>query len=164
MIKECQRTCPGCCNKDWELDKLPICNSFKGYEEIIITGGEPMMDTVKLMGLVYQIRDENPEAKIYVYTSDTRNIERLSYVVYNVDGLTLTLHEQSDITPFEKFDALLYGAMETDEWPHKSLRLNVFKGIEHLKPWCNWQIKKDIVWIKDCPLPKNEVFMRTKDL
>jgi organic radical activating enzyme len=164
MTKDCQRACPGCVNKDWQLDKLAVCDSYKGYDEIIITGGEPMLDVVKLMRIVYQIREENPKAKIYVYTSYTERFTRIACVLYNVDGITLTLHDQKDVIHFEKLDAMLYDAMAKDDWEHKSLRLNVFKGIKYIKPWCNWQAKNNIVWIKDCPLPINEVFMRTKDI
>jgi hypothetical protein len=42
----------------------------------------------------------------------------------------------------------------------KSLRLNVFKGVSVPKTWSNWIVKKNMVWIKNCPLPEDEVFMK----
>jgi hypothetical protein len=43
----------------------------------------------------------------------------------------------------------------------KSLRLNVFKGVSlaELNLSC-WKVKPNIKWIKNCPLPEDEVFMR----
>jgi hypothetical protein len=43
----------------------------------------------------------------------------------------------------------------------KSLRLNVFHGIslKGIDTSC-WIIKKDMKWIKNCPLPKDEVLKR----
>ena len=73
----------------------------------------------------------------------------------NVDGVTLTLHTQGDVAGFYRLnEKLLTARLEP-----KSLRLNVFKGIKVDVP-IYWQVKWDIVWLKNCPLPSNEVFMR----
>jgi hypothetical protein len=41
------------------------------------------------------------------------------------------------------------------------MRLNIFKDIEigELK-YGGWKIKKDIEWIKNCPLPAGEILKR----
>ena len=44
---------------------------------------------------------------------------------------------------------------------NRSLRLNVFEGIDisalNLE---RWKVKDNMVWLENCPLPKDEVFMR----
>ena len=46
----------------------------------------------------------------------------------------------------------------------QNLRLNVFKGIDLMnvdtQHTALWKIKTNIEWVKNCPLPKDEVFMR----
>jgi hypothetical protein len=40
--------------------------------------------------------------------------------------------------------------------------LNIFKGIETPKVE-GWKIKNNIVWIKNCPLPEDEIFGKLRD-
>lgn len=72
----------------------------------------------------------------------------------------LTLHEQKDVEPFMIFAKTL---QEKQFTCNKSLRLNVFAGIElNLDDpvLVDWKIKTGIEWIVNCPLPPNETFMR----
>jgi hypothetical protein len=74
-----------------------------------------------------------------------------------VDGITLTLHSPKDVHYFKAFNILLNEKLAEP----KSLRLNVFynislKGLDLEK----WKVKKNIRWIKNCPLPEHEIFMK----
>lgn len=154
ITKECNRNCPGCCNKDWNLDELPICTSFEGYDEVLLTGGEPYLVGINpFISLIHKIRSENNTCKIFVYSAHSRIIDVLDYI----DGLTFTLHDQKDVPLFDLLNLALY---ESDK--EKSLRLNIFKGIKLPDDidLSFWKVKKDMEWIKNCPLPKDEVFMR----
>ncbi len=162
---KCNRNCLGCVNKDWNLQNLPKINSFD-FDEIIITGGEPLLFPEQLIGYIKAIRAIS-KAKIYVYTAMTvvnGTFKPFYDILPYVDGVTLTLHNQKDA---DNFKHVLY-SMEYDNWPkdyieNKSFRLNVFKGIElpiNFRAFYKWKVKKDIIWIKDCPLPENEVFMQ----
>ena len=62
FTKDCNRNCPGCCNKDWDLDSLPVCTDFTPYDLVMITGGEPMLYPERLLHLIRRIREENPKA------------------------------------------------------------------------------------------------------
>ena len=157
LFKDCNRKCPGCCNKDWDLDNLPICNSFKEYEEIILTGGEPMLKPDLILKVIDKIKEENPTAKIIMYTAFL-NSPKLIEIVNKLDGITFTLHEQKDVNIALKNLIIL-----NHRYSKKSLRLNVFKNI-NLKGITlnNWKIKDNIVWIKNCPLPKGEILMKLK--
>jgi hypothetical protein len=162
ITKKCNRRCKGCCNNDWQLDKLPICTSFENYDEIILTGGEVMLFPNLVIDTINKIRIENPLAKIYMYTAfvfTTRIFEILTLL----DGITVTLHTQSDVKKFKWFNELLFF---TDKFLYKSLRLNIFDGIKMPKKinLDNWQVKKNIKWIKNCPLPADEVFMRLEKI
>lgn len=152
---KCNRSCEGCCNKDFDLPNLPRPDHFN-YDEIFITGGEPLLYVDQLIGFIKAIRLVS-NAKIYVYTAMVDNLEGLKKIFKITDGLTVTLHEPADQNPFYWFNKYLE---KNPSLPRKSLRLNVFKGVNLKNDYPYWKIKKDIEWIKNCPLPKNEVLMK----
>jgi hypothetical protein len=159
LHKECNRTCKGCCNKDWDLDGLPICESFNGYESIMLTGGEPLLNPALLQRTVDQIRLQT-DAPIILYTAWKEDERlRLLNTLQWVDGLTLTLHTRKDVEPFLYFERMRQ--LMKDRLLNKSLRLNVFHGISlGDTDLSDWEVKSGIRWKKDCPLPTDEVFMR----
>jgi organic radical activating enzyme len=157
FTEKCNKKCEGCCNKDWNIEDLPICNSYSDYEEILITGGEPMLFVDELLLLIKNIREKSLYSKIYLYTAYVAELEK---VLPYIDGVTITLHEQNDYLEFKNFldrniPSLYY-------WRHKSLRLHIFKGIEFKYITELFKVKSNIEWIKNCPLPQDEIFMRVK--
>ncbi len=155
LFEDCNRNCEGCCNKQWDLSKLPVVKDFTPYDTIILTGGEPMLYPHRVTSLIDIIRFENPKVKIILYTAMTTKLRELVSILNMIDGLTVTLHDQSDFAPLLCFDSLIYGI-------DKTLRLNVFEGVDMFdyELFSGWQIKENIEWLEDCPLPDNEVFMR----
>ena len=154
----CDRDCPGCCNNDWDLGSLPIADTFAGYDEIMITGGEPMMCPYGLITAIGEIRRQTA-MPIYLYTARTSDIQLFLSILGLIDGVCVTLHDLGDVIDFQ---ALAVKIPETFK-EHKSLRLNVFKGLDisHMDIELDgWAVKRDIEWIKNCPLPEGEVFMR----
>jgi MoaA/NifB/PqqE/SkfB family radical SAM enzyme len=164
VTKDCHRSCPGCCNNDWDLDNLPRpigLLSYLRYDEVLLTGGEPLLRLKTLYDIVKNIRSLNNYAKIYVYTNKLDVLTDLLYAWKITDGLTITLHNQEDADKFVDIYRQL------PNWVlHKSNRLNIFEDIkldiiECNNTWlCGFKLKQNIQWIKDCPLPKNETFMR----
>lgn len=158
LFKECGRNCFGCCNKTWDLDALPVADKyddFVGWDEILLTGGEPLLKPEVVVHVANYIRMTSA-AKVFVYTAKT-DYKPFVQVMRLVDGMTVTLHEQSDV---EKF-ALLNEILDYEELEGKSLRLNVFKGVQLTGiDLGKWKVKADMEWIENCPLPLNEVFMR----
>lgn len=155
LFDDCDRACRGCCNKDWNLPGLPIVDSFVEYDEIMLTGGEPLLDPSLVLKTITDVRHQS-RAKIFVYTAKLDDVIKALAVLAWADGLTVTLHTQKDVVNFLHFDK----ALSNLRWS-KSLRLNVFKGV--ILPdvdITDWQVKNGITWIKDCPLPTNEVMMR----
>lgn len=104
---------------------------------------------------VSKIREVNKECKIILYTAKSKRVLDLVAMMNYVDGVTLTLHEQYDVPAFEELQKYMKHLTE------KSLRLNVFSHVDLSGvDTSNWKVKDGIEWIKDCPLPDNEVFMR----
>jgi pyruvate formate-lyase activating enzyme-like uncharacterized protein len=158
ITEDCNRNCEGCCNKDWDLENLPIATNLNGYEEVLITGGEPMLYPDRVVGIARLITD--PDTDIFMYTSKIDVPEDVMYVLRYIDGITVTLHEPEDAKLIVPLDRMIKSWREAPF----SLRLNVFKGIEVPKLLCNWQFKPDIEWIPNCPLPEGEVFKRWSSL
>lgn len=159
LREECDRSCKGCCNKDWSLSDLPIATDFRGYDLIMLTGGEPMLDAKHVIDTANRIRDVNFTTEIVLYTAKTnRPLELIGLLVF-LDGVTITLHEQKDVKLFDEFNQLY---MNTGiPYCPRNHRLNVFCGVDISGiDTEGWQVKKDIEWIKNCPLPEDEQFLR----
>jgi hypothetical protein len=157
----CNRSCPGCCNKDFDLPNLPRPTHFN-YDEIFITGGEPMLFYEEIVGFIKAIRLVS-EAKIYVYTAFCSDASMLIELLDIVDGITLTLHNTWDWGMFTQFESVTRSHPEIFEG--KSMRLNIFEEVgvsdetvSHIPE--HWRVKNHIEWIVNCPLPPNEVLMK----
>ena len=161
----CNRSCKGCCNSIWNLKELPTVNTYElnDYEEIMLTGGEPMLDPVHLLEVIQHIKDwcqhNGSSPFIYLYTAKSKSAMELLMVLQAIDGLTLSLHEQYDVPGFVKFQKLLRNYPELCE---KGLRLNV---IDHVNiegiDTKHWDVRV-LPWVapQDCPLPADEDFKR----
>jgi len=159
ITEQCPRSCEGCCNKDWDLDALPVCTDFSGYDEILLTGGEPMLRLDRVDHVLTDIARVNPDALTIMYTAqlpELMNVIKLYTILQRLKGVTVTLHEQNDVCTFFLFNRLL-----GPEDREKSLRLNVFNGVELTNmDLTGWKVKEDIEWIDNCPLPPDEILMR----
>lgn len=160
ITADCNRSCKGCCNEVWNLDSLPKVTSFEGYKEILLTGGEPMLDPLKVLTTIQRIWDDvfiKPD--IFMYTAKTKPAMELLMVLRQLTGITVSLHQQYDVPGFIKLQKLI---KQHPKFHNKKLRLNVVShvntigiDVEH------WDVRY-IEWVEpeDCPLPKDEVFAR----
>jgi hypothetical protein len=156
VTEKCSRNCLNCCNNSWDLSELPIEDDFSQYDMIMLTGGEPMLDLKALIDLIIKIRNKT-DAPVYVYTAMVNDTTSALWVLNWVDGMTVTLHDQTDVEPFLIFN----NAIQRADLEPKSLRLNVFRGVNiNLEGLARWKTKNNIEWIENCPLPKDEVFKR----
>ena len=160
LLEQCNRDCELCCNKNQDLPDLEIADKsdYINAKVICLTGGEPMLRPGLIRKAVAEIR-ECSDAKIILYTAKTDNFIELQSILEIVDGMTITLHEQSDVNDLKNFMSYC----NRYNIAFKSLRINIFKNIEFELPEtrCSiWTIKDNIEWIPDCPLLDNEVFKR----
>lgn len=172
VTTDCPNHCPMCCNNQFDFDKLKRVEDFN-YDEIMITGGEPLLFPRKVEELARSIKTLNPilypgesVPKIYVYTSIASFIS-LKRILNVVDGVVLTPHSKEDVQRFISTNRSLGIHFKYYSNRHPSLRLNLFKNIKDMLPedidLSLWKVK-DIEWIKDCPVPKGEDFRRLPNL
>lgn len=163
VTKKCNRNCPGCCNKQYDIKNLPVATDFCSYEEIMITGGEPVLFLGQVDRLVRAIRLLNSVCggsipKIYIYTALTQ-LESIADALDLSDGITFTLHSQEDAIWLSGYSHLL------KSYQGRSVRLNVFEGIKLsekiIQSGCQINYK---TWQKECPIPEGEDFKRLPKL
>ena len=122
ITEKCNRSCSGCCNKDWDLKTLPICTDFTKFDKVLLTGGEPMLFPYTVRYIAHKIRKQK-YMPIYLYTANVKDIQQILSVLFFIDGMTLTLHEQDDVLPFLHFNNMLPSRM------NKSLLLNQLQEV-----------------------------------
>jgi MoaA/NifB/PqqE/SkfB family radical SAM enzyme len=156
LFDKCNNRCAGCCNNDWDLKNLEQEKDFSQYDEIVLTGGEPMLRPIFVINTIKKIRQQT-SVPIYMYTAKVDKPYEVLSMLHVLDGLTVTLHDAGYVEyRFKKFNDLLLKIR-----PVKSFRLNVFKGVDLTGVDLSmWRIKDNIVWIPNCPLPANETFKR----
>jgi hypothetical protein len=164
---DCGKSCPGCCNKDWDLKTLPIATNLIFYREIILTGGEPMLYPDLLQRVIGEIQATTHSPKIYLYTANTKEYDKLINIMSGINGVTVTLHDDEDVTDFIKLveEMNKISAINSHWLDDKSLRLHVFEdvdasAIEGINLPDVWNVKGHIKWIENCPLPNDEEFKR----
>lgn len=169
VTTQCNNKCPMCCNKQFNLDKLPIVDRWD-YDEIMITGGEPLLFFEKVAILCTNIKSMQKihgynSSNIYLYTSLFNN--NIINILMFIEGITATIHKKEDINEFIKINEYLLNNKQYDFIINKSFRLNLFPDIKALLPkdidLSLWKIK-DIEWVKDCPIPEGEDFRRIANL
>lgn len=151
---DCNRQCKDCPNHGTEDAEVLDMGTLGGYDEILLTGGEPLLYPRRLTEVIQEIRAYTL-APIYVYTAMSSPVDWFIRILKQVDGITLTLYNRTDVrhagvaTGYIK-DQLLY---------RKSLRLNTF-GVDVPK-WMTkvWDHNRK-VFIEDCVLPANETLRR----
>lgn len=172
VTTKCHNNCPMCCNKQFNFDTLPIVDRWD-YEEVMITGGEPLSSIKKVRYLITLIEGIKavqkaqglPISKFYLYTS-TRNVGLLKKIIPYLDGMVYTPHNIQEIHTLLNFTYILRG---WDIRKKVSLRLNLFENVsEIIKKWYDrefiylseiWKVKK-MEWIENCPIPEGEDFRR----
>lgn len=161
-----------CCNNQFDFNKLQRVRDFD-YDEVMITGGEPLLFPKKVAELAKSIKvcnsiiyPEEKTPKIYVYTSIASYIA-LRQILLVVDGIVLTPHSKEDVTRFLTLNKTLKMFLRVNPNLRVSFRLNLFKNIKEMLPkdvdLSLWKVK-DIEWVKDCPVPEGEDFRRLPTL
>lgn len=145
--KQCHRNCRWCCNKFRNLETLPICDSYKGYEEIIITGGEPTLFSDQVVSLAKKIRQENSTASLTLYTTRTENLPQMGEVF---DKIFFTIHSRPQIEDLLRVEKKFMEKVQILSFVEVS---EIFPGVVKLH------------WDKTpFPIPEDQAFMRLPEL
>ena len=176
VTDKCPRSCPKCCNRNFDLAALPVVDRWD-YDEISLTGGEPLKPLTPLAEHLAQgIRmvcaaQGSAVPRIFLYTA-LFDVTRLNYATHVFDGLTLTPHKAEDVGNFLLLNRILTKVHMAD--PHRpgcSLRLNLFpdmrsvlEGFMRDDPgWVGdlslWDVRSK-EWLDECPVPDGEDFRR----
>ena len=109
---QCNRNCPGCCNsKLFNVQKISNISELKDYEEVVLTGGEPMLFADSLLKLIKNLKRQNRGQKIFLYTA-CLEIDDYKKILNELDGITVTLHAEAtdeDIRNLKYMSENLYG-------------------------------------------------------
>lgn len=166
LTRDCNRSCEGCCNNQDQFSdsNVPIFDeNYRGYDEVIITGGEPLLYPTTIEVTLFKFKTKSPETKLILYTADVSKRDLIESLLRYLDGLTITLHDQSDVDDFRRLNFWLLRRKRWIQDNNKTLRLNVFKGVNvYMQNDSLWKIKDNIEWIENCPLPENETIMEVK--
>jgi hypothetical protein len=158
LFRDCNRSCEGCCNKGIDFDKVPVIDNFDTWDEVYLTGGEPMLHPEIVRSTIGKFPITT---KLYMYTAKVDELyDTINLLKYHLEGITLTLHEPKDLDAFIILNNEILANRAI--YSFSSLRLNVFKEvvIPSYVDLSMWKVKDNMVWIVDCPVPADEVFMK----
>lgn len=135
----CDRDCKYCCNKQYEVNKIPIVTEqeLRRIERVFLTGGEPFIYSSP-NEIAWYLKHHYPNIKmIAAYT----NAEALYTYRYNggsvewLDGITISIKSKEDYIAFKHF-VKKNGELKD----MSSIWIYVFPGFEEIK--CPKNMKK----------------------
>ena len=168
---KCPRHCENCCNE--HIGNVPEVKfeDLMKYEELVITGGEPMLIALRVVEMIHRLRASGFSGKIWLYTSSLK-IARWAdkAVMKEVDGITYTLHfkpSQIDLRDVRKLSEFIFDNLDNrthdrsdrlliDSRCYSVELLRIIASNDH-NPLDHWTSIKSLKW-KDgeCPLPEGE--------
>jgi hypothetical protein len=140
--------------------KIEDIRELLGFEEIILTGGEPTLLGLMLNGFVYSLKDLGYKGKIFLYTATvdiySPSIMRL---LRDIDGITYTIHAEANdgdikllkslsslsILGYVNFSSrLIIDSRVFEKYDLSNINLN------------NWDVIRKLQWKDYCPPAENE--------
>lgn len=158
---KCNRSCPGCINTlHTEMKVPPIGLADLGrYDEIILTGGEPLMFPTKLIELADHLKD----SRLILYTN-APSYPQLFAASQFFKGITISLHDSEDAHRFNRHFKRFWGT--PDVWDTVPLffirvyasvktKVELFESAQY--KMCEWKHPED------CVLHPNEDLYRLRE-
>lgn len=106
ITNRCYRNCPFCCNKQYDVNDIPIVTNeeLEEAENIFLTGGEPFAFADPCMTAAF-LKGTYPNIKkVYVYTNAYELYEYLyarEKNLWGIDGLTISIKDKRDLEVFK---------------------------------------------------------------
>lgn len=156
----CNRKCPGCCDLNLpEYQKVHTDEELMEYQEIVITGGEPMLIPGKTLEFINRMWDKGYRGKMYLYTSLWNNKGISKEILKELDGFTFTLHAECSDTDIMALKNLSNsGILQNKDF---SSRLVIDKRVYDRYDLSNinfsrWSVIRKLEWKEKCDPAANE--------
>lgn len=155
---DCERNCPGCCNKNGSVKAREIYSvmELSEYKEIVITGGEPFLRPKNLLDFIRRLKKVNRRCKVYIYTA-CLYLDVYDRILNLVDGITVTLHAEAtdeDIRDLKYMSEHLWGEM-IDMRLFIDTRVYDRYNLRNIKME-TWDVVRKLEWKEVCDLADNE--------
>ncbi|TCL39978.1 4Fe-4S single cluster protein [Anaerospora hongkongensis] len=168
---DCPRSCEGCCNDNLTLNNIAALSSIDQllqYDEVIISGGEPMLIPEKVIEFCQTLRGMNYSGLIYMYSALYNHTLREVYVELLrrstggfkalLNGLHFTVHNEAgdkEINELKQLSKFL------QIFSDRQLRLAIDGRLYERYDFSNidfsaWDVVRKLQWKDDCPLPIGE--------
>ena len=170
VTTKCDRTCRYCCNSYphilQQARKIQNISDIKGYDEIIITGGEPLLDANRTLDLIMEAREYNTGASFYLYTAVfTTGVWR---ILPWIEGLHYTIHSDAsahDIGQFENMQRTVGRNKHTHTKSHFLTIANDVSLVVPVIPDVWTQVRtKPFKSESECHVPKSETLFLLKEV
>lgn len=165
MTLDCNRGCPGCGNTLPTSDvpiKIASIDDVLEYDEIILTGGEPMLHFDELFRVAERIKmsgvRETPPV-VYLYTALLGQGLQTLWSRRLIDGIHFTLHDgcsDKDIRDLKQLSWLLqYVPLGFSSRLAIDSRVYDKYDLSNID-FRNWDVIRRLQWLTECPIPKDE--------
>jgi len=165
ITQNCDKNCDGCCNKHsvFKPRVLNNLNELLNYNEVMITGGEPLLYPHRIITIIDFLRQNNFKGKIYLYSA--KYIQKTYYeLLQKIDGLHYTLHAEAtdrDVSDLKELCNLITHSIFYGSSSETSFRLAIDKRLYAKYDFSNidfsgWHVIRKMEWQMECPLPENE--------
>ena len=161
VTMDCPRNCENCCNKEEVFNNHRVITDIKEllkYDEVMITGGEPMLIPEKVLEFIHQLRTVHGyQSNIYLYSA-LYNSTYMYDVLSNINGIHYTLHYEA--TDKDVFAVKIMSEI-IKNYPNVLSRLAIDSRLYDRYDFSNidftgWDVVRKLKWLVNCPLPKNE--------
>lgn len=157
ITEKCSRSCSYCVNRQpGILDNAVELHDFsrlKGYDNLCITGGEPMLEPELALGLARAAKIMLSPMKVYLYTSYFDKLDDLTATLNWCDGLTFTLHEGTNEEDLRRYK-LVQAYIRTAAWL-ESKRLKIHWAVPPVNT-VGWNRIDTLVPKPDCGIAPGE--------
>ncbi len=153
----CNRKCPGCCNETiGKVASIGDISVLSDYEEVVITGGEPMLNPDSLLRFIKALKKQNKRQRVYLYTA-CLSMDDYGKILNQLDGITVTLHAEvtdDDIRNLKYMSYNLYGE-------DLDMRLFIDRRVYEKYDLSNiclktWDVVRKLEWKEKCNPADNE--------